>query len=82
MGYEVISIEDTPRVFDVHPKKKPWSRFIRTTYGGATDRINYRIITLLLSEKEQKLLAAVYTAPFVKPQVFYERDIKKAATVK
>jgi len=32
------------------------------------------MITLIISGKEQTLLAAVYTAPFIKPQVFFERE--------
>lgn len=75
-GLEAISIDDTRRIFDVTPKKKWWPTFIRTKYGGSMERITYRMVTLIISGKEQTLLAAVYTAPFVKPHVFFEHVLQ------
>lgn len=74
-GWEVINIMHTNRTFPVTPKRKWWSKYIRGNYGGSTEIINYRIVTFNRSGKQETMLAAVYRAPFVKPQLFLETGV-------
>lgn len=76
-GWEVINVASTNRTFPVTPKRKWWSKYIRRRYGGSTEVIQYCMVTFIHAGKQQTVLGAVYYAPFVKPQLFLETDIKK-----
>ena len=69
---ELKNIEDTTDAFNVNPERKWWSRYIRS---GSVEKILYRKITFIASGEARTCLAAVYTAPFVKPQVFFQAAI-------
>lgn len=74
-NFELIKIEHTHLTFAVTPKRKWWSKYIRGQYGRPWEVIKYRMITFNHSGKQQTMLAAVYLAPFVKPQLFFEKNI-------
>jgi hypothetical protein len=72
---ELRTIEDANGTFEVSPQRKWWSGRIRTKYSGVAEKILYRKVTFIKSGETRTCLAAVYTAPFIKPQVFFQADI-------